>query len=506
LDKATEVPGSTVLLNGAEFKLAQTVVAIHFSGTLKGLGRDATTVHLLNGFMYNSESEVNAILIPNDPPAAWGLVFSYHPEIGSHTGEANLTVSDFTIVGDGEAGYVWVNNDGNESKEYSGMLIVGGPSSELGYQPTEVNFNIENLSLIGTSYPVDDEGNPQEFHPFLTDFTLAISTPDIYGGNHTIKNVHYENTGPLFVPFNYGTNIKISDIETDSIVAHGYDGAASIMLAGNRESTILVERLNTIDSAGVFVANMDVFGNPELDSSTYIFEHNNIQQKQDAGWAGFELWQTDSEYKDSFIISKNTITTNTTNPYMYGMGPIFTASVENAVITNNKVIGINFFAFFMEPFSPYGFGSGQNVTFIGNNMEQFTGILGNYLLEVGTSDYTLVGNVQDSVFDVADFDPDIWTYDEEGNPLELIYTGCGDAGYENNFAMVYDNKNWVQLSDGEWYLLAGYYDSNGWVQDCSKHSKNNIIVGVNNVGTGVGQDVSEAMMQQMEAKKQLLKP
>ena len=384
-------PGGTVLLNGSEFKLSRTVDAVHFSGTLKGLGREVTTIHLLDNYGFSALAfKRSRVKMP------WAFLLNYDPFFERpYTGDANLTVSDFRIVADGSTRYVW-REHGARSKSCAGITIVGGSFNAPYETPTGLNTRLERLEIVGT--PND---NSDGFHRNLSNIFWPINLVRIHGGHHTLKDVRFESTGYHLFWNGFECTVEVSDIEAESTTAFGGD-VAPLRFAWNNKCTIHVERLNTVEASGIqVITGGDLFYSPliPLAPSTYFFEHCDIQQPSGSIWACFELVELlVGADKSSFVITKNTITVNDPVP---PYGPFFTYNVDGAAISNNKIKGTSLFGFYMEPFSFDGDGSGQGCTFVGNNMEQFTPTIASYLLAPGTSNYTLVGHVQDNVLDLG---------------------------------------------------------------------------------------------------------
>jgi hypothetical protein len=98
------------------------------------------------------------------------------------------------------------------------------------------------------------------------------------------------------------------------------------------------------------------------ESSSFLFEHNDIELRQYTWYAGIEIWDLTS-VKSSFVVTHNRIHSEDADaPF----GAVFTSGVHDAVFANNIITGRGPAAFYLG-LSDFDVG----LTLVGNNVENW---------------------------------------------------------------------------------------------------------------------------------------
>jgi hypothetical protein len=395
--------GGTILLDGYDFYLSRCVDVLYFNGTLKGLGRDITTLHMMDGFEF---SQINYDLLDWQAPLAvavwYDRAFDHLGIERPYTGVANLIMSDFTLSAKGDSAEVWLEH-GVQSKSLGGIWVVGVDRDFDPYTtPTDVNTRFERLEIRGIS-----NDNSDGYHRNLSNMFWPIVLEALIGGRHELEDVRFIQTGYWLTYLSHDLEMAISDVYAESCTA--FDGEVSALrFADITNSAVYVTGFKSVDSGGIQVAAGWLLYAPHQpqEPSTYLFEHNNIERRPGAWWGGFEL----TDYlgpgkKSTFVISSNRIVSE---GHQRVYGSIYTEGIDGLVATNNIIEGSGQCAVYIEPWSVFGFPGGSGGFFGGNNLENFTtdDSLVWYFLEGasyfvghGASDYTFVGNVKKKIVD-----------------------------------------------------------------------------------------------------------
>lgn len=414
-----------------------------FNGTIQGSGKGVTILRGVRG--PNGESfeplhyEIQGFA--NDDHTLLGVVQTY------------IGVKDLTF--ESESGLV---DPYNAYGDRGLITYVWAGSSPIGLNEL-IGTDIVNVHFKGS---LNSSGNPEMAHQF--------QQWGDKGGVHNITNCDFEN--------NRHGALQFFDLANATINVGG---------SSNKKVTFINAAAGAVDLYNCWNGNITVSFNDILNSSggitcvflipntqsTLVVEHNDMQnvglgidvRDYPIGWGYGKVVDV--------AIAYNKINLDGSGPW-WG-GAVYSRFVKDAVIRNNQVTGqvlasaINV--------------RGEGNTLQANNIQNVTSEWGYPQIWLWvTSTNNLVfgsGNLGDNVFDEPDFDSDI--YSLGGN---LIYQGCESAGYDNSgFALLYE-REWRRIRGKSYYLP---------VSCSSKISKNNILVGVNNMHVNVGQDIRNAI-------------
>jgi len=414
-------PGGTVLLNGHDFYLSTCVDALYFNGTLKGLGREFTTLHMMDGFGY---SQMGHTLFGGKLPwaiAIWYDLINFHLGIERpYAGTADLTMSDFTLSAEGDSAEVWLEH-GAPSRSLAGIFVIGVDRDfDLYDTPTDLNTHFERLEIRGI--PND---NSDGVHRNMSNMFWPIYLNAFVGGHHDLEDVRFIQTGYWLMHQSHDVEIDISDVYADSCTAFYWD-VSCLRFFANTQSAVHVSRFKSVNSGGIQVAlGPFILGTHQpQEPSTYFFEYSDIERAPWTAWGGIEL---DDNFgagkKSTFIISNNQISSD---HHIDMYGPIYADAVDGLVMTNNKITGKGQSAIYLNPWSVWGYPGGSGGFLQGNNVESFTptgGLLwgflegASYFLGPGTSNHTLIGSVKNKVVDYGTNNYITGVKEEDAPPL-----------------------------------------------------------------------------------------
>ena len=459
LNEAAEHPGSVIQLTAGDFYLSDPVIVYNFSGTIRGQGKDKTTIH--------NKPDVLFGLVLDDPAMEWWygvpmpvpymFNFRYTPDaiaelhvesLGFHlVGKSEWwpywggdpggdLMGPFTVEGiefgtPSNVSTTWVNlrSKGDASDDYIwGKNMMGGIGALVNLSGTHVvsgcDFQTswgESLSLHWLDHARVQVGGPRpEDRVLIEDSDLA----GIYA--NTLTN----------------SEISISNVRASDLVWN------VLSIGGHSNSKVYMTNVETYNASGAMISPWGWFG-PTEQPSTFLFEHNTIRQPADTEWAGFEIHE-DSDVKSNIVIRNNRIS----GEGSFLWGPIFTLGARNAVITNNQITGSGPAAMYL---GPWGF-EDNGLMVKGNNVQGWT------------VDSTPCGA------------------DCEGLPLAPIWLGWDTSG------------NTVV---GSGNLRTTVFDETD-NPDTPAYDGRNILVGVNSQGAQVGQAIRDAMQARIAAKKLLM--
>ena len=412
--------GSTVELAAGTFFIPRPLQVANFSGTLKGAGKGQTILRNAPGTEFE-------LIGPPLEPTPYFMVFwldGTDPDSDSFWPAdrvQDLIFTGFTIVIDGPA-QRWYSHCIPDHPGWQSMSFIGVRGRWTGLQhpiwdfhPDDimerslVNTKFEHLELIGGN---DYGGGGIVFFGEGVTFPCGDGRAFEWAYNKWISGTHVvEDT---FFDSMLGEAISFFNLVDSEIVIGGNPSkgitirnVGSLLFMWDLSNTsVQASYMDSANSLGVFLGNgMDtvLYGLPEIRlpvPSEYAFTHNRIRQAPGSWWASFEL----TNYAGSLgtplgdvVISQNQIHSEDHNfPY----GPIFSAFVDGAVVTNNIITGRGDTAIAIEPLGTIG----RDWILVGNNVENYisTPYPEQIFLGPGTSNCVVVGgNNQTNVFDMG---------------------------------------------------------------------------------------------------------
>lgn len=404
-------PGDVVELAAGDFYLYRPVEVTNFSGTFKGRGRTATTIHNAPNVLFQK------IETPHRPLEFGVELAPLFYFVQSTVSE--LIVSDMRIEVVGMTEDLWVhgpdhltgyrnfdffgveNNGPSLSTRFERIDFVGDRKDEYG-----LGFWDGGVSYLGWDVNVATA-------IYIYDHTAYSDLPRSSGGEYTVSDCTFVN-GMFFASL---TGLKDATVTVEEDTLEYLMVSASFLqnLSGTR---VMVENLDTYNSS-LIVVIQDPFLN--LEPSTYVITHNNIRMlEENVGWAGIEMYDFTAQDVADVLISHNTIH-STTHFDVYG--PIFSYGIDGVVVSNNTFTGASnavspyppieaaiYVGLFWEPVNDW--------TLIGNNVQNFDAsphapiYLGPF-----TNSCVVVGSGQGNVIDDSFFGTN-------------IITGMGNMGHK----------------------------------------------------------------------------
>jgi hypothetical protein len=316
----------------------------------------------------------------------------------------------------------------------------------------EMGVDCRNLHFKGS---LDSEGNPEI--PLMLEYYGG-------GGSFNVKSCEFEDGS--FVMADCGAlggadiNYGGSPSEKLTFVNNTDWSIQAISIWGVGDCSILVSDIESFNATGVSFWAAD-----ENTLSHLTVKRNEIHMIPDSWFAGVELWVEPGNGQLSAVVANNSI---------YGddsfiFGPIFMEGVSDALIAGNELMGSGSAAIYLGVLEQWP----GTATLIGNNLQKWVNTgenpwgftaapiwLGSYI----TNSVVVGGTNRVNVFDEPG-------YDWQDNPLPP------DA-YGN--AQTYEDKS---------------------VRE-SIIPKSNVFSGVNNMGTHLGHNVREAMLQKARTRNE----
>jgi hypothetical protein len=380
-------PGSVVEFAAGDFYISDSILAMNFSGIVRGQGSAASVLHIVPG------TPLPATVLSVFISQFWGRDW-YWPVMLAFQFDNNVTPYRVDMLGLGfdvtEPGDTWdwvspINSV--EPVDYEGIDLSGpaqvsatwrdvritgdkGPQYTLGYSLLD---GIVLSNLTGT-FEAADVTVETVFGQSLNGGMVVNSLVRVGGERPEDTVVFRDVLGGGVGNWAY-TNTAI---EVTNVRAYDLGAAAAIGMSLNN-CTMRVWNVETWNAPGAAVS----FGTGL--PSTLLWEDNTIRSAS----AGLAVDDSGASAHSQVVIRNNRLE---------GLGematPIFTAAAQGAVITNNRITGTGAAAMALGPTGTADIG----MLIKGNNLQQWQGRVGIWL-GAGSSGNTVVGGGKDLVLD-----------------------------------------------------------------------------------------------------------
>lgn len=391
---AASAPGTTILMSAGVFHT--NYLEVHgFRGTLKGAGKDRTIIAPAGLF------EVNPFITANCLPAWWKII------------GGDVTLSDFSFrTGDGP---LISDVDPIYNKVMSCILVANNYNAVYNaddYAP--MNFNMRNVDFI-CGYL--DPALAYLGEPYNVLMPVWVGT-DVYwpmediiltSGTYNINNCNVKNSFQGFEGFSLGED-AVFTIAGCKI----FDCDYGIFTGGcyNSRINIINNTINNSKYFGVYVTDSDFsllsyvmpFKRCEYNITGNIFNPlpGSLALLMKDEWGVVHP----DKYFPSLVTAKNNLFNLTE-----GSTGVTCANSADAVVRNNRFTGTGAMGVYIDGAEVYdawtgenlGTGDARNVLVLGNNFAGLDPTTADIYLGERSSYCTVVGDSQDMVVDLGDF-------------------------------------------------------------------------------------------------------
>ena len=408
-------PNCTVKLSAGTFYISRPIVIANFDGKFRGAGKGRTVVQ--NNYTVGERFPAAHFPLPATSSLFVFYTTTMEERGGSADNPANIAISDMTLKEIGLPVPYKYHLTQPWADVFADFVVVTGrvvEGTNIG-MPAFIDVSFKRVEVAGeidssypwgynASYGLSVKGWVEKTSTWVESEGGWLITPDVFDpypitGTFSWSDCSFAKLEvPIAVYGAVDAAVTIDDMEASDVLWSGVhiwgmrslaststvnvSDMAIMNPAGSMASSSIVSAVNLWDNSAVAVSVSGVdttnasgvtIRQWNVEPSTFVISHNDIDQRADPSYAGIEIW----DYQDpasNFVIWGNEIHSEAAAL----SGPMFLWGVDDALVANNWITGYGPAAIYVGV-DFWGGGDVNRLTLVGNNFHGWTTAAWNWL-------------------------------------------------------------------------------------------------------------------------------